>query len=135
MGLFIILFGFSSGIMVGSGVVAILILVGIIPRLSQLSNTRNYINFYEYLLVLGTFLGSILSLHNIGIHLGKLGVIICGLAYGIFIGCLSSGITEVLDYIPVVSRRLKIPVIYLKYIIWSLLIGKVLGSFISWKII
>lgn len=135
MKLFIILFGFSSGIMVGSGVVAILILVGIIPRLSQLSNTKNYINFYEYLLVIGTFLGSILSLHNIGINIGRIGVIICGLSYGIFVGCLSSGITEVLDYIPVVSRRLKIPVVYLKYIIWSLLIGKVLGSFIGWKII
>lgn len=135
MGLFIILFGFSSGIMVGSGVVAILILIGIIPRLSQISNTKKYINFYECLLVVGTFIGSLLSLYNIGFNVGRLGVIICGLAYGIFVGCLSSGITEVLDYIPVVSRRLKIPVIYIKYIIWSILIGKVLGSFIGWKII
>lgn len=135
MKLFVMLFGFSSGIMVGSGVVAILILVGIIPRLSQVSNTKNYINFYESLLVIGTLIGSIISLHNINISIGRIGIILCGLAYGIFVGFLSSGITEVLDYIPVVSRNLKIPVKYLKYIIWSLLIGKVIGSFVGWKII
>lgn len=135
MKLFIILFGFSSGIMVGSGVVAILILIGIIPRLSQVSNTKAYVNFYESLLVIGTFLGSIISLHNISINIGRLGTIVCGIAYGIFVGCLSSGITEVLDYIPVVSRRLKIPIVYLKYIIWSLLVGKVIGSFVGWKLI
>ena len=60
---------------------------------------------------------------------------ISGLAYGIFIGFLSSGLAEVLDYIPITSRRLKIPTIYLKYIIISLSIGKVIGSFIGWKII
>lgn len=135
MKLFVMLFGFSSGIMVGSGVVAILILVGIIPRLSQVSNTKNYINFYESLLVIGTLIGSIISLHNINISIGRISIILCGLAYGIFVGFLSSGITEVLDYIPVVSRNLKIPVKYLKYIIWSLLIGKVIGSFVGWKII
>ena len=37
--------------------------------------------------------------------------------------------------IPIASRRLKIPALYLKYIIISLLIGKVIGSFIGWKII
>ena len=126
MKLFLIIFGLSSGIMVGAGVISLLILVGIIPRMAQLSNTRSFI---------GTFLGALISIQNISISIGKIGVIVFGLAYGIFVGFLSSGLAEILDYIPIASRRLKIPALYLKYIIISLLIGKVIGSFIGWKII
>ena len=135
MELFLIIFGLSSGIMIGAGIISLLILVGIIPRMAQLSNTRSFINFYEKILVIGTFLGSLISIQNIGITVGKVGVLIFGLAYGIFIGFLSSGLAEILDYIPIISRRLKIPTIYLKYIIISLLIGKVIGSFIGWRIV
>ena len=135
MRVFLIIFGFSSGIMVGSGVVAILILVGIIPHMAQISKTKKYVNLYEKILVIGTFLGSIMSLYQVHIGIGGLGGIVSGLAYGIFVGLLSSGLTEIIDYIPVVSRRLKIPTIYLKYVIISLLIGKVLGSFLGWIII
>ena len=135
MKLFLIIFGLSSGIMVGSGVISILILVGIIPRMAQISNTRTFINFYEKVLVIGTLLGTLISIQNIRITLGKIGVLIFGLSYGVFVGFLSSGLTEILDYIPIVSRRLKIPTLYLKYIIISLIIGKVMGSFIGWKVI
>ncbi|RDY22618.1 stage V sporulation protein AC [Romboutsia maritimum] len=135
MKIFLTLFGISSGIMVGSGVVAILILIGIVPRMSQVSNTKEFVPFYEMILVIGTFLGGIMSLQDIHLNLGKFSVIISGLCYGVFLGFLSSGLTEIMDYIPVVSRRLKIPVIYLKYVIISLLIGKVLGSFLGRLII
>jgi stage V sporulation protein AB len=133
--LFLIVFGLSSGIMVGAGVIALLILVGIVPTMAQISNTKGFISFYEKILIIGTLLGSFIFIQNISISIGRTGVLISGLAYGIFIGFLSSGLAEVLDYIPITSRRLKIPTIYLKYIIISLLIGKVIGSFIGWKII
>ena len=121
--------------MVGAGVISLLILVGIIPRMAQISNTRSFINFYEKILVIGTFLGALISIQNISISIGKIGVIVFGLSYGIFVGFLSSGLAEILDYIPIASRRLKIPTLYLKYIIISLLIGKVIGSFIVGGII
>ena len=135
MKVFIILFGLSSGIMVGSGVVAILILIGIIPRMAQISKTKSFIGLYEKLLIIGTLLGSLIYFHEIHLDIGRIGAVIAGLAYGIFVGFLSSGLTEVLDYIPIVSRRLRIPTVYLKYIIISLLIGKVIGSFLGWRII
>ena len=135
MKVFVILFGLSSGIMVGAGVVAILILIGIVPRMAQITKTKLFIGLYEKLLILGTFLGSLISLQGMHLDLGRIGVLVSGLAYGIFIGFLSSGLTEVLDYIPIVSRRLKIPTIYLKYIVIAMLIGKVIGSFLGWRII
>lgn len=121
--------------MVGAGVVGILILIGIIPRMAQVSKTKEYIDLYEKILVIGTLLGSLISIQNIYLRIGWIGAIISGLAYGVFIGFLSSGLTEVLDYIPTISKRLKIPTIYLKYVIVCLIIGKVIGSFIGWTII
>lgn len=121
--------------MVGAGVVGVLILIGIIPRMAQISKTKEYMSWYEGILVIGTLLGSLISIQNIYIKIGWIGVIIFGLAYGIFIGFLSSGLTEVLDYIPTVCRRLRVPTMYFKYVIICLLIGKVIGSFIGWTII
>lgn len=135
MRLLLILYGISSGIMVGAGVVSILILVAIVPRISHVTNTKEFSNLYEHLLVLGTFLGSILSLYNIGIEGGILLTIIAGLSYGIFLGFLSSGITEVIYYIPIVTRRLNIASTYLKYIVVALILGKVIGSILGWIII
>ncbi len=132
---FLVIYSLSAGIMVGAGVVSILILIGIIPRMSHVTNTKEFCNLYESLLVIGTFLGSVLSLHGIGIHGGRIVTVILGLSYGIFLGFLSSGLTEVILYIPIISRRLKLPSIYLKYIVISLMLGKVIGSFIGWAII
>ncbi|WP_195940589.1 stage V sporulation protein AB [Romboutsia sp. 1001713B170131_170501_G6] len=135
MKLFLIIFGISSGVIVGSGVVSLLILVGIIPRLAQISKTKEFIGAYESLLVIGTLFGSLISIQGMNIRIGKVGALVAGLAYGVFVGFLSSGLTEILDYIPVVARRLKIPALYLKYIIIAMLLGKVIGSLIGWSII
>lgn len=135
MKLFLIIFGISSGVIVGSGVVSLLILVGIIPRMAQISKTKEFIGVYESLLVIGTLFGSLISIQGMNIRIGKVGALVSGLAYGVFVGFLSSGLTEILDYIPVVTRRLKIPALYLKYIIIAMLVGKVIGSLIGWSII
>ena len=135
MKLFLIIFGISCGLMVGSGVIGILILVGIIPRMAQISKTKDYIGLYECLLIIGTFIGSLISIQNLNFKIGWVGAIVFGLCYGVFVGFLSSGIAEVLDYIPIICRRVNISTMYFKYIIICLLIGKVIGSLIGWTII
>lgn len=135
MKLFLIIFGISCGLMVGSGVIGILILVGIIPRMAQISKTKDYISLYECLLIIGTFIGSLISIQNLNFKIGWIGAIVFGLCYGVFVGFLSSGIAEVLDYIPIICRRVNISTMYFKYIIICLLIGKVIGSLIGWTII
>lgn len=133
--LILVLIGLSSGIMVGAGVISILVLVGVIPRMAQVGKTVEFINFYEKILIIGALFGSLISIQQIKLNLGIFVLMFFGICYGIFVGFLSSGLTEVLDYIPTVSRRLKIPVIYLKFIIISLILGKVIGSFVGWSII
>lgn len=135
MEIILIFIGISCGIMVGAGVISILILVGIIPRMAQISNTKKYISFYERLLIIGSIIGSLISIQNFTFKIGLVGVIFIGVCYGVFVGFLSSGLTEVLEYIPIVSRRLNISYSYLKYLIISLIFGKVIGSFITWSMI
>lgn len=135
MEIILIFIGISCGIMVGAGVISILILVGIVPRMAQISNTKKYISFYERLLIIGSIIGSLISIQNFTFKIGLVGVIFIGVCYGVFVGFLSSGLTEVLEYIPTVSRRLNISYSYLKYLIISLIFGKVIGSFITWSMI
>ncbi len=135
MEIILIFIGISCGIMVGAGVISILILVGIVPRMAQISNTKKYISFYERLLIIGSIIGSLISIQNFTFKIGLGGVIFIGVCYGVFVGFLSSGLTEVLEYIPTVSRRLNISYSYLKYLIISLIFGKVIGSFITWSMI
>lgn len=135
MRFFLIISGLSGGIVVGAGVVALLSLVGIVPRLAQVSKSLRYINYYETLLVIGAFLGGIISLGNIELNLNGVVVVISGISYGIFVGMFSSGLAEILEFFPLMTRRLNIPINYIKYIIYALLIGKVIGSFVGWKFI
>ncbi len=131
---FITVLGFSEGIVVGSGIVALLTLLDIIPRLCQITNTYQYLGKYEYMLISGTFIGSLFSLRNVSFDFGIICVILLGGFYGIFIGMLASALAEAVDVIPVMQRRLNIQG-KIKYIIIVLLIGKTVGSIVNWTIL
>ena len=70
MKILLIIFGLSCGLIVGSGVIGILILVGIIPRMAQISKTKEYISLYEGILIIGTFIGSLISIQNFHMKIG-----------------------------------------------------------------
>ncbi|CAH2212449.1 stage V sporulation protein AB [Tepidibacter aestuarii] len=131
---FITILGFSEGVVVGSGIVALLTLLDIIPRLCQITNTYNYLGRYEYMLISGAFIGSLFSLIDISFNSGTMCVILFGCFYGIFIGMLASALAEAVDVIPVMQRRLNIQGM-VKYIIIVLLIGKTVGSIVNWTIL
>ena len=124
--------GFSNGIMVGAGIVALLSVLQIIPRLSQLTNTYRYVKLYEDVIVIASVLASYLSLAEIKINMSIL-VVLIGFCIGIFIGMLASALAEVLNVIPVLIRRFKLQG-YTTFIIYSLIFGKVIGSLLNWLI-
>jgi stage V sporulation protein AB len=61
--------------------------------------------------------------------LGNIGGAIYGFFSGIFIGCLAVSLAEVLDVIPILTRRFSIK-IGMAYFIVSLAAGKLIGSLI-----
>ena len=133
--LFVPIVGFGNGLIVGSGIVALITLLDIVPRLSQLTKTYKYMRSYEQILIIGSVIAAFLSLTDISLNLGRFSiVIIFGFFNGFFIGMLASALAEVMNVIPIIVRRFKIDG-YVIYILYALILGKVLGSLIDWLII
>ncbi|AKL94962.1 stage V sporulation protein AB [Clostridium aceticum] len=128
------LIGFSNGIVVGSGIVALITLLDIVPRLGQLTKTYKFTVAYQNAIIGGATIAAFLSLINKGINTGAIFVILIGFAMGTFVGLLASALAEVMNVIPVLIRRFKIEE-YVFYIVYSLILGKTIGSFIHWLIL
>lgn len=129
--LFLAFIGFGGGIAVGSGVVAFLTVLGIIPRLMQLSKTYCFIRAYEWSVVLGAVIGGWLNLRNASFHCSPMLLIAIGLFSGVFIGMLAAALTEVLNVLPILAKRIGFGE-KLLVIIMAIVLGKVLGSLFHW---
>ena len=49
----LVLAGFASGVVVAAGTFAFIAAIGIVPRMAQRTNTKQYIPFYEDTILLG----------------------------------------------------------------------------------
>ncbi len=124
----LILIALGGGIAVGTALSAFLAILQIIPRLLQLTNTNNYIRLYYWTIIISTTIFNVLYLFDYSISINKYITIIIGLIYGVFIGLLSSALAEVLNVMPILAKKFKIKD-NLKYTIYALMFGKVIGSF------
>lgn len=135
--------GLAAGIGVAGGVFTALLAVGLIPRFAGKTHTADKIFLYEEMVVAGTITGNVLSvfgrpliswlfennLNNPGwiVVIREIFSSIFGIFTGIFVGCLAMAIAEMLDTIPIFSRRigfrhgLGIAVLFMA-------IGKLVGS-------
>lgn len=127
----LILISFGGGITVGAASAAFITVLGVVPRLAQITDTRNKIKLYEKIIVVSFILSVLTYFFNYTLRLSKYIAIPIGLNYGIFTGLMSSALAEVLNVIPILSKKLKIKD-SLKYAIWALMGGKVTGSLIYW---
>ncbi|WP_083954011.1 stage V sporulation protein AB [Cytobacillus eiseniae] len=123
--------GLASGLAVGSGVVAFLSVLGIIPRLMQLTKTMKMIRFYEWAVVIGVIIGSMASLWNPIFTLTRYLLIPIGLATGVFVGMLAAALTEVLNVFPILAKRIGIDG-KIVYLLMAIVLGKILGSLYQW---
>src|SRR5690625_3885122 len=119
-----IVIGFSGGLAVGSGFIAFLLVLGIIPRLTQLSKTRNLLTVYSACVILGSIFGTFLSFTNIHWNLPLAILIIWGGLHGIFNGMLAAALTEILNVFPILSKRIGMKQ-YLFWLLMAIVFGKV----------
>ncbi|RID89521.1 stage V sporulation protein AB [Peribacillus asahii] len=127
-GLFI---GLASGFAVGAGFVAFVTVLGVIPRLTQLTKTMQFIHYYEAAIIAGVVIGTWLGLQEVKLFWTKWLLVPIGLADGIFNGMLAAALTEVLNVFPILAKRMGIQekVIYL---MMALVLGKIIGSLFQW---
>lgn len=126
---------FGAGFAVAGGFIAFISLIGIVTRLAGLTKTANAIPAYENSMAMGLILFNILSLYlpNLRwipqivalliIHMGSF-------LTGIFAGCLAGALAEVVNIIPIFSRRVKLRKGF-PYMVKAAAVGKCIGCLIQ----
>lgn len=112
--LFLILTGLSSGLLVSCGMFTVLFVIGLIPRFAGKTHTGSKVVWYEESVIWGTVVGGIFSVFSESLNLyqylaepGKvIALAVSGIFAGVFVGCLALAIAEMLNTIPIFSRRI-----------------------------
>ena len=143
--LLLIVMGVSFGALASAGVFTVLIAVGLVPRFAGETHTSRYVLLYEEMVVMGTITGGFLSvfseysqigaflqerfpaMNGVWIGLGNVVMAVFGLFCGMFVGCLALAIAEMLDSIPIFSRRVSLRH-GIGLVILSMAIGKLVCS-------
>ena len=129
-GLFRLILGFSSGLIIAGSFLAFLSMIGIIPRIAAVTKTMNCARKYEDAIVLGAVLGNLLYLYEIHLPLWWIGILLYGFFGGFFVGCLAAALAEVLKSVPIFARRIRLRK-GMPYLVYSLALGKTAGSLIQ----
>lgn len=143
----LIVFGFSYGLLAAAGVFTVFVAVGLVPRFAGRTHTAKYILVYEEMVIYGTLLGALVSLFPEGKGMvlnlwEKLPVmknyrqeismtiqILYGVSAGVFIGCLALAIAEMLDSIPIFTRRVSFQ-FGIGIAVVCIAVGKLIGSLV-----
>ena len=122
--IFLVIVGAGFGLLAAAGVFTVFVAVGIVPRFAGRTHTADKVVLYEEMVIFGSIAGGVLSLFpeycqwgsflrghfpaqaEGWIVLGGLAQGVFGLFSGMFIGCLALAIAEMLDSIPIFTRRI-----------------------------
>lgn len=123
-GIFLAVVGASYGLLAAAGVFTVLVAVGLVPRFAGKTHTAGKVLLYEEMVIFGTIAGSMLSIfpeycqfgawwqqhvpdfQGLWLQAGIFWQAMFGLFAGMFIGCLALAIAEMLDSIPIFTRRI-----------------------------
>lgn len=122
-----ILIAFGSGIIISGAVFAFIAIIGVVPRLAQKTRTETKIRLYEEAIIFGGIIGTFSMIFPFHIPIGQFFAVIYAGCVGIFFGCLAVSLAEILNVIPILTRRGNIKK-GLKYFIVAIAIGKLVGS-------
>lgn len=128
------LIGLSGGMLIAGSFLALLCMIGILPRLAAITKTMKQAMLYESVMAAGAIFGNLVSLFSL--FLGKMWILLLlyGFFGGVFIGCLAGALAEVVKNVPIFFRRLKLrkgqP-----YLVYSLAAGKLIGSFVQFFVL
>lgn len=127
---FLAFFALCAGVTVAGGFVALITLLGVIPRLASKTKTMKRAILYENCLILGVVLGNIVSLYSLRLPFGMVFLAVSGLCSGIFVGCLAMALAETINTFPIFFRRIQLRK-GAPFLVISLAIGKGIGSLIQ----
>lgn len=115
--------GLSAGLGVAAGLFSFIIGLGVVSDFADRTHTGEHILFYEDCIALGGILGNLFWIYEVHIPGGAWLIPIFGIFSGIFVGCWSMALAEVLNIFPIFIRRVKL----LRCVPW-LILGMALGK-------
>lgn len=121
--------GIGSGTAIAGGIFALITKIGVIAQIANKTKTTAYVTSYETAVFLGGVSGTIFTIFHFSFSLPTITLLLGGLSYGLFIGCLSTALAEALDVTAIFTRRLKLHK-GIPFIVLSMALGKTLGSLI-----
>lgn len=123
---------FFAGVGVSAGTFAFILVIGVIPRILKRLNYNNII-VAENIIVLGVIWGNIMSVYDsfsvyefVAGAVSHIIIIIYGLSVGIFVGCVSVALAEILHTFPIIMGRFGLHR-GLKIVISAMAFGKTTG--------
>lgn len=119
--------GLSAGIVVAGGLFSFIIGLGVVSDFADRTHTGEHILLYEDSVALGGILGNIFWVYQISIPGGAWLVPVFGLLGGIFVGCWSMALAEILNVFPIFIRRVKL-LRFIPYLILGIAFGKGFGA-------
>jgi|SRR5690625_544732 len=126
-----VIIGFSSGVVIGAAFVALLTVLGLIPRLINISRTVYLVHVYAASVILGVLFGTYLSFTQLTWNQPIFILLIWGAIHGIFNGMLAAALVEILNVFPLLSKRLGLEK-YMFYLLMAIVFGKISGSLFQW---
>lgn len=121
--------GLSSGVAVAGGLFSFIIGLGLVSDFADRTHTGKYVLLYEEMIELGGILGNILFVYQISLPNTQWFLAIFGLCAGIFVGCWSMALAEILNIFPIFIRRVKI-LRGIPCLIVGMAVGKGIGAFV-----
>ncbi|MHA6483834.1 stage V sporulation protein AB [Paenibacillus sp. strain BS8-2] len=132
--LFIAVLGLAGGLAVGSGLVALLIVFDLVPRLAQLSRGFRMSAWFESAIVCGSLYWTFADFMDWRLKLSPaLALTGSGLLTGMFVGMLAAALTEVMNVLPILAKRLGLSA-YMISLVMAMVIGKTIGSLFDWLV-
>lgn len=124
---------FGAGTAVSAGTFAFLLVIGVVPRILAKSRVVKHVFLAENMIILGVLTGAVFSVFEWEARLPAAWVshlifAVYGVSAGIFVGCISVALAEILNTFPIMFRRFYINR-GLSWALFAMAMGKMIGSF------
>lgn len=119
--------GLSAGLGIAAGLFAFLVALGTISDFADRTHTGKYVVLYEDFIIAGGILGNLFWVFEIEWLNFNWLLPVFGLFTGIFVGCWSMALADILNIFPIFIRRAKITT-GISALIIAMALGKSLGS-------
>ncbi|WP_138753446.1 stage V sporulation protein AB [Paenibacillus sinopodophylli] len=132
--IFVALLGLAGGLAVGSGLVALLIVLDLIPRLAQVAHAYRMSAWFESAVICGSLYWTFADFMDWKLAVPSgFSLSGAGLIDGMFVGMLAAALTEVMNVLPILAKRMNLSA-YMVTLVMAMVLGKTLGSLFDWLV-